>query len=389
MKKDELKQVLAQLVGIEESSISEDTQLSDIGFDSIQFITFIVAIEEKYDIEVLDSDLLYENFTTLDMMYTTLSKYFEDEKPIYKCIITDCDGVLWKGIAGESGVDEAHYDVASIKFCNLLHDLRMRGVMIAACSKNEETNILMMLDSDDTVLSSDDLVLIETGVMNKAESAAAIIDELGIYQDSVVFVDDGDYELGLVSTVLPDLKTVKANDGFIEEITALFDNLPNESDIDRTAQCKEQKEREKVHVHTNSAAEYNITLETVVICRKAEKSDIPRMAELSQRANRFNINGKRYTEDELSTMLHDDKYGLYILKASDKYGDMGLVAMSVVNGCDIESFMLSCRVFGRDFEVMLLNEMKRDVNAPLRGRHIQTGKNDYCKDFFIANGVIS
>lgn len=388
MKKEELKEILTQFISIDKLTFSDDTQLNDIGFDSIQFITFIVAIEEKYNIEVLDSDLLYENFATLDVMYTTLSKYFVDEKPIYKCIITDCDGVLWQGISGESGIDEAHYDDYSIRFCNLLHDLRMRGVIIAACSKNEERNVLMMIDSNDTVLSSDDFILIKTGVWNKGESVASIIDEIGIYQDSVVFVDDSDYELGLVSTLFPNIKTVKANVETIDEITALFSNLPDESDIDRTTQFKEQKEREKIHVHTNSVDEYNDALETVVICRKAEESDIPRMVELSQRANRFNINGRRYTEDELSAVLHNTKYCLYILRASDKYGDMGLVALAVVNECDIESFILSCRVFGRGFEITLLNEIKKDLNSPLHGKHIPTGKNDYCKEFFITNGII-
>ena len=375
VKKDELKQIVANLINIEESEILYDTQLSSFGFDSIRLVDFIVAIEEKYNIEICDSDLLYENFDSINSIYNTLLKYLS-EKPTYKCIITDCDGVLWKGISGEGGIDEAHYEETSIRFCNLLHDLRMKGVMIAICSKNEEKNILAMLESDNTELVAEDFVIIQTGIKNKVESVTDIINTLGVYQNSVIFVDDSDYELGLISMFIPEIKIVRVTHIIVDEITTLFKNLPNEFNIDRTTQFKQQKEREKVHLKFQSCVEYNNALNTMIICKKAEVGDIPRMVELSQRANRFNINGKRYTNTELLSKFNDQKFSLYILKASDVYGDMGLVAIAAVCEYEIESFMLSCRAFGRDFEFKLIEEIKKDTNCTLHGKYIPTGKND-------------
>ena len=39
--------------------IADDVKLANIGLDSIRFIQFIVKLENKFDIEVFDSDLLF------------------------------------------------------------------------------------------------------------------------------------------------------------------------------------------------------------------------------------------------------------------------------------------------------------------------------------------
>ncbi len=391
MIKDELKKELSELLQINASELADNVLLSDIGLDSIQFITFIVAVEDKYDIEIFDSDLMYENFDTLDKMYTTLSKYFEEEKKLYKCIITDCDGVLWRGIAGEAGLDKAYYDADSIRYCELLHNLRRRGVLVAICSRNDEKNIMEMLSSNESVLTGEDFVLIETCVTDKADTAAQIAEELGIYPDSVVFVDDSDHELAVMAEFLPDMKTVKADGGFIDEIISLFDNIPDNTDIDRTAQFRQQKKREEIHLRTHSAEEYNEILETVADCRYADVNDAVRIAELSQRTNRFNTSGCRYSENDVTAMLNEVHTSVYIISASDKFGDMGIVGAAVVrddgDAAVIESFMLSCRVFGRDFETNLLDKVIADTKKPLRGIWKDTGKNEYCREFFDSHGI--
>jgi len=49
--------------------------LSDVGFDSLTFISFVLLLEEKLDIELLDSDLQLENFVTVKCMLETLKNY--------------------------------------------------------------------------------------------------------------------------------------------------------------------------------------------------------------------------------------------------------------------------------------------------------------------------
>ena len=85
-------------------------------------------------------------------------------------------------------------------------------------------------------------------------------------------------------------------------------------------------------------------------------------------------------------MLSDRDYSVYKLCAEDKFGDMGLVAMAVIHGNVIESFIMSCRVFGRGFEKKLLDKIESD-KPDIIGLYHPTGKNDYCKDFYKDNGV--
>ena len=211
--------------------------------------------------------------------------------------------------------------------------------------------------------------------------------EFGFSADNAVYIDDSDAEIEYVRSKIPDITVLKAdyNENFTAKLSEMFSNLPADS-IDRTEKFREQKAREKVHRNTSSPEEYNRILETKIICDKAVKRDALRLSELSQRANRFNLTGARYTEDAIINMLSDRDYSVYKLCAEDKFGDMGLVAMAVIHGNVIESFIMSCRVFGRGFEKKLLDKIESD-KPDIIGLYHPTGKNDYCKDFYKDNGV--
>ena len=183
--KKEIRELLSSVLECSQDIIFDDTELSDIGYDSLKFITSIVRMEAKYNIEILDSDLDIENFKNVASICETLKKYlFNRDKKVYKCLITDCDGVLWRGISGEGGDDGAHFDSNTRELCNLLIELRRKGVLLAICSKNEQENIVAMLDI--AGISANEFVLIENNVRDKAESISFIIQEVGFYADSIV-----------------------------------------------------------------------------------------------------------------------------------------------------------------------------------------------------------
>ena len=383
--KDEIKSILSDILGCQIEEITDEIPLSNLGYDSLKFISTVVEIESKYGIEVLDSDLLPDNFKDVSSICETLKKYFEDKQKLYKCVITDCDGVLWRGISGESSDESAYNDESTEEFCKLLRDLRVKGVLLAICSKNERENIDSMLSL--TSVSPDDFAVIEADTTDKSDSISYILHEFGFSADTAVYIDDSDAEIEYVKSKIPEITAIKADysESFTEKLRMMFAALPADS-IDRTAKFREQKEREKVHRNTSSPEEYNRMLETKITCDKAVKGDALRLSELSQRANRFNLTGARYTEDEIVNMLNDRDYSVYKLCAEDKFGDMGLVAMAVVRRNVIECFIMSCRVFGRGFEKKLLDKIELD-KTDIIGLYHSTGKNDYCKDFYKDNGV--
>ena len=164
--KEKITEIVADVLGCSVDTIEADTILADQGLDSLKFVSMVVAIETKYNIEILDSDLDFDNFKNVSAICEMLKKYFcHNDKKLYKCIITDCDGVLWHGISGEAEDDRAYWDGNTRELGRLLHELREKGILLAICSKNEYENIVSMLDS--TVLSLDDFAIIETDVLDK------------------------------------------------------------------------------------------------------------------------------------------------------------------------------------------------------------------------------
>ena len=89
--------------------------------------------------------------------------------------------------------------------------------------------------------------------------------------------------------------------------------------------------------------------------------------------------------------MKDDHYRIYALSASDIYGDMGIVGAAVVriNASEyiINSFFLSCRVFDRNFEELLLNKIKSDCSTQPLGIYKQTSQNKRFLEFYPKHDV--
>lgn len=365
----------------------ENQPLLDLGLDSIKFIQFIVAVEEECHIEIHDSDLLFINFDTMEKLFSTLEKYFENT-PLKKVLICDCDNVLWHGVAGEekiyvdSGIEQLH---------KTLVNLYSNGVLLCLCSKNEKANIDFAFENLDMVLEKEQIAIFKINYHDKATNIKEISDELHLSPDSFVFLDDSDYECGLVSSLIPEVYTVKADYrdlSFIAAINDLF--AQNTSSVNRTKLYKEQKEREKEKLQFTTVQEYNHSLETEATFRYDNAEAIQRIAELTQRTNQFNLSGKRYTEEDIINFMNSQSHTILTLSVSDKYGDMGIVGAAIyemkADFVVIHAFYLSCRAFGRDFETLMLDEIKK-LNKPIFGVYHETDKNKRHQFFYKDNGV--
>lgn len=94
-----------------------------------------------------------------------------------------------------------------------------------------------------------------------------------------------------------------------------------------------------------------------------------------------------YSVEEITNFYNSDEYKVISLTASDKYGDLGLVGASIINGNTIIAFMLSCRVFDRGFECVMMDTIKALHNIPLKGVYVENGKNSRFMDFYKDNGI--
>ena len=390
MNKQKIIALLAEALEIlpeELEKYQSETPLTEIGLTSLKFISFIVKLEEVFDIEILDSDLLLENFLTTDKMFLTLQKYFIDEHPMKKCLILDADGVLWKGISGE---EDILIDKQVLDFQTHLLNLYDRGVLLCVCSKNEDFLIDHSFENPNMLLKKENFVIILSNRTDKVTNICAFADKLNLSLDSVVFVDDSDYELGFVEVNLPDVQCIKFNyyNTYVtEKISKPFADIQATSDINRTQLYLEQKSREKEKLRFTSVEEYNASLMTNAVVERAKAEDCARLAELSSRTHQFNLSARSYTEDQLNEMLANPEYTIFSLSVDDKYGRMGIVGMAVLKKSVIESFMISCRAFDRDFELMLLNTLKKISSVHLQGIYVKTDKNKRYASFYADNGV--
>ena len=292
MNQDIIYQLLSEITENKKEDLMQlpkDQSLLGLGLDSLKFIQFIVAVEEKFDIEINDSDLLLSNFETTEKLFSTLEKYFE-KTVLKKVLVCDCDNVLWHGVAGE---EKIYTDNNTEKLQNALVDLYENGVLICLSSKNEKTNIDFAFDSLNIIINKEHIAISKINFTDKATNIKEIASELNLSLDSFVFVDDSDYELGLVSSLLPEIYTVKADYedlSFIDHLCDLF--ARNISSINRTKLYKEQKEREKEKLYFSTVSEYNNSLETKTTFDYDDIQIAQRVAELTQRTNQFNLSGQ-------------------------------------------------------------------------------------------------
>ena len=119
------------------AALHGDTPLKDFGLTSIAFIQFVVALEDEFGIEVLDSDLDFGKFSTVNALFGTLEKYFS-KNTLKKVLVCDCDNVLWRGISGE---EPTVIDAAADAVQNELLRLYNAGVLLCICSRNQPGNI--------------------------------------------------------------------------------------------------------------------------------------------------------------------------------------------------------------------------------------------------------
>ncbi|HVU73307.1 MAG TPA: HAD-IIIC family phosphatase [Mycobacteriales bacterium] len=320
--------------------------------------------------------------------------------PVAKALIVDCDGVLWGGVVGEDGIegialgdsDEGRRHVA---LQHELKALRDRGTLLAVCSRNEEADVLAVLRSHPaSVLHEDDFVARRIDWSDKAESVAAIADQLGFAPDHVAFLDDDAFQRDRVRSALPGVHVIAWPDdvdaaGSLDDLE-LFDVLTvTDEDRSRTAMYRAAGERAAA-ARTTSPEEHLRTLGLVATVSAATSAHVSRLAQLTQRTNQFTLTTRRYTEPEMAELVGRDDVDVVRLDLRDRFGDYGTVGCGIVRRhgarATIDSLLLSCRVLGRDVERVLVRALAQAARShgaqTLVGEHVPSARNAQVADLY-------
>jgi len=324
-----------------------------------------------------------------------------------KCLVLDCDNTLWGGIIGEDGLSgiklgKTYPGSAYYEFQQEALNLYNRGVILALCSRNDEENVREVFRKHpEMVLREEHIAAARIAWQDKATGIRQLAEDLNIGLDSMVFVDDSEFEIEYVREVLPEVVSIHlpveraVENRDVLASCGLFDSLSlSEEDKKRGAMYKAEARRKKLRAKAGDLENYLRSLEMVLTVAFADEFSIPRIAQLTQRTNQFNLTTRRYSEEEIKKFSGSGQTDVFSLKLSDRFGDSGIVGAGILRyepeKAVIDEFLLSCRILGRGVEdAFLIQTLKIAKNKGCRtvlGEYMPTAKNGQVEQFYEKHG---
>lgn len=320
-----------------------------------------------------------------------------------KCLVLDLDNTVWGGVIGDDGFNgikigqgdaagEAHLEVQRMALT-----LRERGIILAVSSKNDDAVARQPFkDHPDMLLREEHITVFQANWRDKASNLEAIAKTLNIGLDALVLLDDNPAERAQVRTELPmvavpELPTEVSyyartllNAGYFEAVNF------SEEDKQRADQYRQNAQRAELESSVRNMDEFLDSLEMKLELGAVNDFNVARVAQLINKTNQFNLTTKRYTQPEVEVMMKDASIITLQARLLDRFGDNGLISVGIgrMQGdtCDIDTWLMSCRVLGRRVEEAMLAEFVKLASEKgakeLRGRFIPTPKNSMVADHY-------
>ena len=379
---------------------------------------------ENTNLKIVDINNFYSNYSKNDLIDWRF--YFTSQMPLNpvlrkpfqnwfvrqiqivefkrkKCLVLDLDNTLWGGIIGEDGIEGikigGDYPGNSFLFFQQsLLELSRNGIVLAVCSKNNEADVLEVWEKHpNQILKKDQFVNIKINWNNKADNIKQIAEELNLGLDSFVFVDDNPTERELVKQLLPLVSVPEFPDKpylfpvFIKKLIEDYFTAYklSEEDILKTKQYKQNALRTKSQTSFTDFNEYLRSLDIKVGIETLNDLNIARLAQLTQKTNQFNLTTYRYTETDLISIKEDNGI-IFGMRVEDRFGDHGLTGLIIIklieSNAEIDSFLLSCRILGKDIESFFLEhvliKLKELGINNVYAKYILTKKNKQVEDLY-------
>jgi FkbH-like protein len=325
-----------------------------------------------------------------------------------KCIVLDLDNTLWGGILGEDGssniqIGNAYPGNAFLDFQQNLLELSKSGIILTVCSKNNENDVFDVWNQNPFLqIKREQLSAWRINWNNKADNIKELAQELNIGLDSMVFVDDNPAERELVKQLLP---MVEAPDFpkqpyllplFFEDIAKKYFQIYKLTDEekDKLNQYKANARRSSFQKSFTSFNDYLKSLEIVLDIQELNAMNLSRIAQMTQKTNQFNLTTKRYTDEDIRAFQRQGAK-IYCVNVSDRFGNNGITGLAIIlidnetKVATIDSFMLSCRILGKNIEVVFLKAILQRIKQlgckQIISVYIPTLKNEQVKNFYEKN----
>lgn len=316
-----------------------------------------------------------------------------------KGLILDLDNTLWGGVLGEEGpagirIGGDYPGKAFHAFQEKVQELGKNGVILALCSKNNEADVWEAFDKNPfMVLRKDDFAAWRINWADKATNIRELAEELNIGLDSFVFVDDNPSEREWIRQALPMVTVPEfpsqpyGLQAFSQSLVELYFRVYSitKEDREKTEQYKANARRTQAQRLFSDMDSFLESLEICIDIEPADAFSIPRIAQMTQKTNQFNLTTRRYTETDIRTFLAAG-WKIYCIRVTDRFGDNGITGCIFMNGDEIDSYLLSCRILGKGIEFAfiksILRKLKESGKKVVRATYLPTAKNCQVKDFY-------
>ena len=327
-----------------------------------------------------------------------------------KCLILDLDNTVWGGVIGDDGLEGIQLGhglgigKAFTEFQMWVRKLRQRGIIICVASKNNENTAKKPFEKHpDMVLKLEDIAVFMANWETKVDNIRTIQQILNIGFDSMVFLDDNPFERNMVRENIPGITVPELPEDPGEYLEFLYgENLfetasYSNTDKNRTKQYQVEAQRVSLQKTFANEADFLKSLNMVSVVSGFTKFNTPRVAQLSQRSNQFNLRTIRYTEADIGKMANDESIIGLSFTLEDKFGDNGLIAVVIMKRQDadtlfVDTWFMSCRVLKRGMENFTLNTMVETARQKgykrIIGEYLPTAKNSMVEQHYPSLGFV-
>lgn len=329
-----------------------------------------------------------------------------------KCLVLDLDNTLWGGVVGDDGIDGIHLGQGSpsgeafLAFQRHAALLARRGIILAVCSKNDPSVAEAAFEHPEMALKRSEIAAFVANWEDKASNLRRIASMLDIGLDSLVFVDDNPAERDIVRRELPEVAVPElpedvadyparvAAAGYFEAASFTSDDATRGRNyalnVDRKAAMSQATDMEG----------FLRGLEMVLTATPIGTAELARSTQLINKTNQFNLTTRRYSEAEVERIASDPRSVALAIRLADKFGDNGLIS-AVLARPDaavaddellIDSWLMSCRVLGRQVEEAVLDVLADAATAAgyraLIGEYRATERNGMVAEHYPRLGFV-
>jgi FkbH-like protein len=320
-----------------------------------------------------------------------------------RVLVLDLDNTMWGGIVGDDGIErlvlgsgsplgEAH---AALQRMAL--SLKQRGIILCVSSKNDETIALdAFRNHPEMILKEDDIVAFRVNWEDKAANIKAIADAIDLGLDSFVFLDDNPAERkrvrdALPSVAVPELPEDPSDWLMVIQAAGYFEQTSfSREDQLRAGFYKANALRAAQMERIGNHDDYLRSLGMRLSIAPFDGPGCKRIAQLISKSNQFNLTTRRYSDAEITALQSDPDAITVQARLEDIFGDNGMISTVICRRdgqrCDVDSWIMSCRVLGHRVEEAILGHLVAQVRllglTEIIGRYIPTARNELVRDHY-------